>query len=672
MDYHTEYAAINSRVHRKPALVAGSPALVRHIAFWKPLNTSRKAWMLAADSYIIAVYRAIKAIHYKPIFDPIDPKKKYKGTYDSLFVLNDTKDDNEITAVTGAIDGAGPNEAKRRLFYLFDHIYIDEHAHRADYSGESAITQENFRPIFPPGATEVDAVIFDATRDLRTDQVPQRFKTVTFKFSFWGATSWVKFELHQEYITISIILDFAAVPRNFPPDVLLAQEPIDMIQQVIDTINSETKERYSAIFNRELESIGLRREQMLKSHQKIYNDFWRDHINPTLLETEGAQPFLKGIGTVFYDTRGLILRMNMKPNLEVSSAEENATIVTGLFPAAHSSAALDTIQPDPFFTEYDGFDINMCDAFWPFITALDKGKNDRVEYAASKLLNARALHITSLGNIPAATLNVKVPVKFLLVTSLRNRWQIGRLIDRLFVLETSRVAALMNVEKISASNEKLNQQFIKLRNFQETRSGSGQAIQNELAEFSKDLAKLSNESGCDGGLEYRIERSRYYVAQFKEMMDTFRIKRIEGYQTFTEFTQRRFFTIYRSIERLGFRLVQFRQQLDDLNDQIQAEQMLELSRVNNQRQKMTVDLHIRLIELQIAAEMTLIVPLSYYAFHLLAELLEPLLHIPPWAIVGLCLCAFGIFFWRRKAHHQEKLEQLKMESEAIKRHLGEA
>lgn len=641
MEYHAEYAAINSRVHRKPALVVGSPALVRHVAFWKPFGVPREEWVKAADRYIVAVYLAIK--------------KQHKGKPEAFHVLNDTHEDNTPASLIGSFDDIKASSRSRR-FYLFEHVFFD--------TGQD-VTDDNFRPIFASAKERIAGLEFRLGMDLTADQVPSRFKTVSFKFAYYGFTCWIKFELNHEYCSASIVLDFAILPKDISASELVNEPPVKQLQAVLDAIKTEIRGRYDAIVRNEpKELIGERRSKMIEHHSTIYVKFWRDYVDRDILESPESKPFLGQIGKVFYDTRGLLLRMNERPEGRQSG------FITDLFPVAHSSSALETIQPDPFFTREGGFDSNICDAFWPFITALDKGKNDRVEYAASKLLNSRAIHITSLGNIPAAAQDVNVPVKFLLVTSLRNRWQIGRLIDRLFVLESSRVAALMNIEKISDASKKLDDDFVALRDFQENRSGSGRETQEQLGNFSRNLAKLGKESGCDGGLEYRIGRSRYYVAQFKEMMDTFRVDRIEGYQTFIEFTQRRFYTIYRSIEQLGAKLIAFRHQLDDLNDQIQAEQMLELSRLNNQRQDEIFDLQTVLIKLQVAAEMTLVLPLSYYSFHILETILEPVIHAPPWSLALLCLSLFGSLFWYRRGEHLRKLAEKIKVREAIKIKLG--
>lgn len=248
------------------------------------------------------------------------------------------------------------------------------------------------------------------------------------------------------------------------------------------------------------------------------------------------------------------------------------------------------------------------------------------------------------------------------MTSLNNRWQIGRLIDRLFVLESSRVAALMNIEKISAGGEALRALALRLSQFQRERKENEHS--SELAQFSRDLAEIGTD--CDGGIDHRIERSRYYVDQFREMMRTFRVDRIEGYQTFYEFTQRRFFSVFRFIDRVGRRLAEFRRQLDELNDQIQAEQTLTLSRVSNQNQYSLVLLQSFIVELQIAADVALIFPLTYYSSHFFETILGH--SVPSTVIATACFLIWGSIGLSRALKDKKRLDRIrKLVSEANSR-----
>src|SRR5262249_334495 len=56
-----------------------------------------------------------------------------------------------------------------------------------------------------------------------------------------------------------------------------------------------------------------------------------------------------------------------------------------------------------------------------------------------------------------------------------------------------------------------------------------------------------------GGLSYRIERSRYYVTQFRDGISGLRIRRIESFQPYDVFVERRLAATFDFIDRLGKR-----------------------------------------------------------------------------------------------------------------------
>lgn len=74
--------------------------------------------------------------------------------------------------------------------------------------------------------------------------------------------------------------------------------------------------------------------------------------------------------------------------------------------------------------------------------------------------------------------------------------------------------------------------------------GSDKALDKRIRAFSTTIAKIDDEiaklnAPFGGDMGYRIERSQYYVRQFREGLPALRIKRVEGYQPYQFFVERR-------------------------------------------------------------------------------------------------------------------------------------
>jgi uncharacterized membrane-anchored protein len=67
--------------------------------------------------------------------------------------------------------------------------------------------------------------------------------------------------------------------------------------------------------------------------------------------------------------------------------------------------------------------------------------------------------------------------------------------------------------------------------------------------FNSITAKFTEDAGCE--LTYRIDRSGFYVGQVRSNVKFLRIKRLEGYQPYDQFVERRLGGEFDFIDRLG-------------------------------------------------------------------------------------------------------------------------
>jgi hypothetical protein len=198
--------------------------------------------------------------------------------------------------------------------------------------------------------------------------------------------------------------------------------------------------------------------------------------------------------------------------------------------------------------------------------------NNEYDCIASYMLKRRALHLTALGpqplNFPD---NKRMPITFLLCVQthdaagrcLVGKRQIGRLLDRMHLIGTLRLAALLDLALLRDASAGLSQidRFYKaardkIASYDKSQFEAGETrdaldlARQKLNEISNDFLKSS---GAGVGLSFRIESARYYTSQFHKNLSALRLGRVEGYQRYDHFVERRLGTIFEFIDRLGIR-----------------------------------------------------------------------------------------------------------------------
>jgi hypothetical protein len=155
------------------------------------------------------------------------------------------------------------------------------------------------------------------------------------------------------------------------------------------------------------------------------------------------------------------------------------------------------------------------------------------------------------------------PLCYLVLEDTLNTWQLGRLIYRMHRAGTARVAAMMHFDQIQRADEILSRVEYKLEKSldssrelaepdEELENQARAALRVSNREVEIELRKIAA-LDLDGSLDYRIERSRYYVSQFNRITKSLRIKRVHGFQTYVEFVQQRLGPVFEYIDRIGSR-----------------------------------------------------------------------------------------------------------------------
>jgi len=263
-------------------------------------------------------------------------------------------------------------------------------------------------------------------------------------------------------------------------------------------------------------------------------------------------------------------------------------------------------------------------AFWPFVRRITPFADLR-EFIACGVMNWRALYVTALGSprsfnwseeaqgsetyIPAKHLPEELrdpsgrydalsgsdgqnPLRYLLLTKGEpHRQQLGRIVDRINIMGTMRLIALRDwtiirdastqiqlrgleldtiMKKWSVGSRKIRRRhqlfrwipFIKTR----LRDKRDERLQVLATKVEQDLIYLSaalDEVGGKAvhGLHFRINRSRFYIAEFESLLQSLNIGNIDTWLAYDQFVRRGLKPAFDFIDGVGTRLLGLRNRL---------------------------------------------------------------------------------------------------------------
>jgi hypothetical protein len=198
----------------------------------------------------------------------------------------------------------------------------------------------------------------------------------------------------------------------------------------------------------------------------------------------------------------------------------------------------------------------------------------RPELMGSLFLNKRVAYLSSLGSSTARSLETQLdslvrltPVRYLMYANQVSRWQMGRLIERLNLLGTYRLAALRDLAKLNTASHQLIEIGDGLD--RDVKSFETGALDEEkVYKWQRKFDKIATDVALQNGVAYRVERSRFYVSAFQSLVEDLRTDRIIGYQSYPDFIRRRFSATWDRIDRIGIRHERLARRLDFLANQL--------------------------------------------------------------------------------------------------------
>lgn len=376
---------------------------------------------------------------------------------------------------------------------------------------------------------------------------------VTFVFDWHGTRATVRLEKRTEYVTLTLIVDFSPYlddqqkkqmfngKRSPVWDAALSLEQLD--RAVLG--NAKPGDRALSDIHTCL-------------HQDIWDEFFEDVLRP-------AKNLQNKLGDIFGDFRGLVLgspyaakwrTFASQPPFWREQSSRGAGKENGFW------AQLFTRQRPTSVAAVEESRFSASETlgrYWPFLTtAIPADQMDfaRHEFTACGMLKGRALYASALGAQPPLTLKARrFPHFYFLYCDTKSGWQIGRLIDRLHNLGTERLAALAKFDALRHSGYALNGIEFEIQEIKSAcladdgnidikhskAEGELNSLAGKLSERIRDIEKglIAINADVDGELERRIERSQYYILQFRAAIKPLRIKRIEGFQPYHLFVERR-------------------------------------------------------------------------------------------------------------------------------------
>ncbi len=495
---------------------------------------------------------------------------------------------------------------------------------RALKADESSITELKLHPcvlndhnvknfiLFKTVADDAfDPIDFPTLTGRQRDILESSSRAVTIEFKWHELCMTIRCEMHTEYFSITT---FAEVEKNRNPpfsSMHVFNKNVFDINAYFDKTNTE-------------------KDIEVTLNRYFFREFWTSYSQHVLAYSDVAAVCKNEFfDRVFADFRGIILSEKA-----VRFKDSNG----------------DFFYDKGFFDGDDNptWGSNAKKAFMPFLNARNVGSIPPYECSVTYMLDGRAIYMSALApQLLEAPDNERIPLEFLVYAhqhlpvnakrSSVNKWELGRLVNQLNLLGTLRLAALKDVKLLRNAGKRLSELDQIVQDARdsvalEPENAMGY-IQNAHVFFNEISSDFLNKALC--GITYRIERSRYYVAQFRSNVKALRIKKLEGDQTYDQFVERRLGAEFDFIDRLGRR---YERQTNSLLLLDQNYLSIETNEIDDDTNKIDRGIH----KIQEWGEFALLAALvPYYLIHIFSHVIQeeyvPIMTIVTW--VGFVVVA---------------------------------
>ncbi len=326
----------------------------------------------------------------------------------------------------------------------------------------------------------------------------------------------IRFDIYSESYTITYIID------NINIDKLDNFEDINGLQ--IHKISKFMVDLYQNIDSKS-EDV-LEKSIIFEAFNNLYDNVWVDQCENKMFDEQNNfinQEILDK--RYISDIRGIVIR----PNIEIKTDNKYFFIneFFGNYPAVVD--VLIKNQNHDFLESGGGFESVFCG-----------------------MLSGDAIYSAKLGQWGNESTGDGV-IRHFLAYGGPSRHQLGRLIRRLHLAGESRNMAMLDYENNSDKDIRASGQSIRKlgksidKIIHDGEIGKFDVIYNQVLEFGRISATT------DDPLSYRVDRSRYYASQFKNLLPHLRVIKFKGFQSYEEFVSRYLYQDFDRIDRIGFR-----------------------------------------------------------------------------------------------------------------------
>jgi len=434
----------------------------------------------------------------------------------------------------------------------------------------------------------------------------------------------VRAEIHADYFTLSFFMDITK-PWNETPCYDVASAPGQrraMLMSTVEAVKKACEKRLDPEVI-DVETIPeaavskIDAEQFLTAANLLYEEIWNDFCKDFSI---GDARLAGSHGEFFANFRGLVMAVDGIANGHAKFNDQSleAFAAAGTKPFARFNGDKNGAEPNA-----------VLKAYWPFIRRITPFADYR-EFIACGMLSWRTLYVSALGSdfmvnysdesrsrndeVPSGFLSPAersesdqysslpprpTPFRYLFLTKYQpHRQQIGRIVARVNAMGTMRLFALKDWSVIKDADAHIRMQGLELDRVTTAWSHKRKVIDDkfsalgrrlslddedkkyiEISQLTKEIegdlitiaAQLDKIGVCAiGGLHYRINRSSYYIDEFRNLIDTLQIGIIDSWNSYFSFIKLGLQPAFDYIKTAGMRLRSLRERLQSVTEAIQT------------------------------------------------------------------------------------------------------
>lgn len=373
----------------------------------------------------------------------------------------------------------------------------------------------------------------------------------------------VKVEAHYEYVTISISLsvsneNFSSEEDSSGEEIYLHNWPKTLKRITPKMIQSSIE----SIFKR-----GETADIIRVSSDIIFDRIWDNIVDSAMEGIEEDEKF----GFLFSDFRSLVV--------DLPDQDNETLIPNGRLDGTTSKSDL----------------LRKCEETIDRFAKTYKmmiGGVRRKELVACSMLRGRYVYLSTLGArddekyVAEGTSN---SVKFVLLgITDSDKYQLGRLLERIHTIGASRLAALKNLDRIRNIGRRVQAMGLELDRITRPQEPKLDEIENFLVRLNalgteKYNSKIVGDDEIRDGASYRISRAAFYVSVVETRLQDLGIERIEKWQPYDEVLRRRLFPAYKFIGDVGDRIDRLRERVNSILSMIETRNSRELLEDRNKQ-----------------------------------------------------------------------------------------